>query len=197
MERCHFPVVRVRVPLFLALAICFSCSSWPFASAAYQSLPKQSLLVAIVVFKRCWPFSLVFPAKNCGHGFGSAHCSSGKWGALLLSPFSDAKDFAFCSAFLGKEARRVRHAFLVISGPHFAPLFAAEIWSSQTRARKCRDFSLPSTVPFCSVHTHISSSLEAANVAASWVGFRTRFSQGFFFSCHSSLSPAASSSRAV
>ena len=121
MERCHFPVGRVRVPLLLALTVCFSCSSWPFASAAYQSLPKQSLLVAIVVFKRCWPFSLVFPAKNCGHGFGSAHCSSGKWGALLLSPFSDAKDFAFCSAFLGKEARRVRHAFLVISGPHFAP----------------------------------------------------------------------------
>ena len=156
MERCHFPVGRVRVPLLLALTVCFSCSSWPFASAAYQSLPKQSLLVAIVVFKRCWPFSLVFPAKNCGHGFGSAHCSSGKWGALLLSPFSDAKDFAFCSAFLGKEARRVRHAFLVISGPHFAP-FSPQRFGPRKPGLGNAVIS-PFLPLFCFVHTHISSS---------------------------------------
>jgi len=47
-------------------------------------------------------------------GFGSAHCSSGKRGALLLVPFPDAKDFAFCSAFLRKEARRVRPAFFLV-----------------------------------------------------------------------------------
>ena len=71
---------------------------------------------------------------------------------------------------------------MVISGPHFAPLFAAEIWSSQTRARKCRDFSLPSTVLFCSYsYILLGSSLEAANVAAAWVGFRARYTQGFFF----------------
>jgi hypothetical protein len=107
-----FPVVRVLVPLLLALVICFSCSSWPFARAAYQSLPKQSLLVAIlVVFKRRWPFSLVFPAKTAAMDLRLPTVLQGNGERFSCCRSSDAKDFAFSSAFLRKQARRVRPAF--------------------------------------------------------------------------------------
>ena len=68
-----------------------------------------------------------------------------------------------CASSLGRRTRRVRPAFLVISGPHFAPLFApTDLPGEPTVCRRWFLLSFPSTV-LASIF--ISSSLTAANGA--------------------------------